>query len=78
MPFLRGTLLKPKLQQRVCGKPASNISSSLGLLQGFLVLVKFSLHGEAHKGREVRPGPNRPPPCPLFVLDDAWGCQHQL
>eukprot|EP00983_Pelagomonas_calceolata_P044511 1139331-Pelagomonas_calceolata.AAC.2 len=32
---------------------------------------------EAHKSREVRPGPDRPPPCSLFVLDNAWGCQQQ-
>eukprot|EP00983_Pelagomonas_calceolata_P079784 1154868-Pelagomonas_calceolata.AAC.5 len=73
-----GTLLKPKLQQRVYGKSDDNISNGLGLLRGLLVLVGFSSHGEAHKGREVRPGPDRPPPCPLFVLADAWGCQHQL
>ncbi|KAF5836310.1 hypothetical protein DUNSADRAFT_6140 [Dunaliella salina] len=39
-------------------------------------LLKFSVR-EARITREVWPSPNRPPPRPLFVLADAWGCQHQ-
>eukprot|EP00983_Pelagomonas_calceolata_P049410 1141511-Pelagomonas_calceolata.AAC.1 len=82
MPFLRGALLKPKLQQRVCGKPAGNIAIFLWLLRGPLVLVGFSSHGEAHKSREVQPGPYRPsvpavcPPMPGFpsIYFDAAGC----
>eukprot|EP00983_Pelagomonas_calceolata_P071808 1151415-Pelagomonas_calceolata.AAC.1 len=31
---LRGTLLRPKLQQQVCWKPAGNTASAFGLLQG--------------------------------------------
>eukprot|EP00983_Pelagomonas_calceolata_P095008 1157954-Pelagomonas_calceolata.AAC.2 len=31
-------------------------------------------HGQAHKSREVWLGLDRPPPCLLFVLVDAWGC----
>eukprot|EP00983_Pelagomonas_calceolata_P093205 1157751-Pelagomonas_calceolata.AAC.8 len=41
--------LRPKLQQRVCGKPADNIASDFGFLQGPLVLVGYSSPGEAHK-----------------------------
>eukprot|EP00983_Pelagomonas_calceolata_P107742 1159381-Pelagomonas_calceolata.AAC.11 len=77
MPFLGENLLRPKLQQRVCEKSVGNIASD-GLLRGPLMLVGFGPRGEVHKSREIQPGPDRPPPCLLFVLADAWGCQQKL
>eukprot|EP00983_Pelagomonas_calceolata_P091256 1157521-Pelagomonas_calceolata.AAC.9 len=70
MPFLGGNLLRPKLQQRVFRKSAGNIASDSGSLRRPL-LVGFWPCGEAHKSREVQPGPDRPPQCLLFVLADT-------
>eukprot|EP00983_Pelagomonas_calceolata_P086766 1156828-Pelagomonas_calceolata.AAC.8 len=56
MPFLGETLLRPKLQQQVCGKPTGNIANNSGLLRGPLVLVGFPSYREVNKSMEVRPG----------------------
>ena len=71
MSIFGGTLLRPKLQECLFGKPAGNIASDFGLSRGPLMLVGLSSHGQACIPRKLWPGPDRPPPRPLFVLADA-------
>eukprot|EP00983_Pelagomonas_calceolata_P059971 1146158-Pelagomonas_calceolata.AAC.3 len=58
MPFLRGTLLSPKLQQRECGKPAGNFASAFGSLRGPLVLVGFSFTDRRSRAERFGQAPN--------------------
>eukprot|EP00983_Pelagomonas_calceolata_P109462 1159558-Pelagomonas_calceolata.AAC.6 len=56
MPFMRGTLLRPKLQQRVCGKSAGNIASDLGCCKALGACRILALR----RGAQEQGGPARP------------------